>query len=529
MPEKPSNQSEEPSYKEQRIRAITRIYYSKPEVQQALLAFAQSREVVPRYFEAFGKRPDILQYPSDIQSAVQKGATSFHASEELWRDPLQISTDSSLHNLQDLRIGWDLLIDIDSPYLDYSKIAAQLVCITLEKNGITNYGMKFSGSKGFHIIVPNSAFPLELEGHKIKDLFPDLARAITEFILHSIRESYNAQIIRSGLNFEAIQRRTNLSKEDLVELKCPQCNNPAQKEQLTFYVCDTCRSELQRKGSFPKKEIVCTNTRCPGMFHMKKTEEHYTCKACNLSSKDWGTTVNKLVSERNLPESANFEEHLSGEKLGSLDLVLVSPRHLFRMPYSLHEKTGLASIVLTKEQLPNFSPKLADPLHVVIKEFYPSAPVGEASRLIQAALAWKRLKAKNEPIKKIEYSKEFTETELKNVPEELYPESIKKLLEGLTDGRKRGLFVLITFLRCIGKNPDEITKAVMAWNEKNDPPLKEGYVKTQLEWHFKQTRKILPPNYENASFYKDLGLISDTPPAKNPLVEVSRALKKSLR
>ena len=53
--------------KEERIRAITKLYYSNPKVQETLVRFSQNREVVPRYFEGFGKRPDTIQYPSDIQ------------------------------------------------------------------------------------------------------------------------------------------------------------------------------------------------------------------------------------------------------------------------------------------------------------------------------------------------------------------------------------------------------------------------------------------------------------------------------
>ena len=77
--------------KEKRIKAITRLYYSNPSVQEALLKFSSGREVVPRYFESFGKRPDTLQYMSDIMGLVNKGATSFHASEEIWTDPLKIN------------------------------------------------------------------------------------------------------------------------------------------------------------------------------------------------------------------------------------------------------------------------------------------------------------------------------------------------------------------------------------------------------------------------------------------------------
>ena len=50
----------EMSEKEQRVRAITKLYYSQQKVQESLLAFSANREVVPRYFEGFGKRPDTL-------------------------------------------------------------------------------------------------------------------------------------------------------------------------------------------------------------------------------------------------------------------------------------------------------------------------------------------------------------------------------------------------------------------------------------------------------------------------------------
>src|SRR3989338_1876065 len=78
---------------ESRIRAITRFYYSNTKIQETLVKFGMGREVVPRYFEGFGKRPDMLQYPSDIMGLVQKGATSFHSSEEIWKDPLGLRSE----------------------------------------------------------------------------------------------------------------------------------------------------------------------------------------------------------------------------------------------------------------------------------------------------------------------------------------------------------------------------------------------------------------------------------------------------
>ena len=78
----------------------------------------------------------------------------------------------------------------------------------------------------------------------------------------------------------------------------------------------------------------------------------------------------------------------------------------------------------------------------------------------------------------------------------------------------------------VGKTPEEINKGVRAWNEKNDPPLREGYVRSQIDWHLRQKKKILPPNYDNESFYRDIGLIDKKQKVKNPLVDVSRKLRE---
>ena len=114
--------------KEQRIREITHLYYSRLEIQKAIFEFSKNREIAPSYMmESFGKRPDSFQYTGDIFELVKKGATSFHCSEELWREPLILSTEMNERQLNELRVGWDLLIDVDSKYLDYSKISAELI------------------------------------------------------------------------------------------------------------------------------------------------------------------------------------------------------------------------------------------------------------------------------------------------------------------------------------------------------------------------------------------------------------------
>ena len=139
------------------------MYYSRPDVQKAIFDFSKNREICARYFDSFGKRPDSFQYLGDFFELVKKGATSFHCSEELWEDPLQISTNQTKEQMSELRIGWDLLIDIDCKWFDYSKLAASAVMKVLEDHKLKNIGVKFSGNKGFHIILPWKSFPKKLK------------------------------------------------------------------------------------------------------------------------------------------------------------------------------------------------------------------------------------------------------------------------------------------------------------------------------------------------------------------------------
>ncbi len=507
--------------KEERVRAITKLYYANPKVQEALLAFSKEREVVPRYFEGFGKRPDTLQYVSDISGLVNRGATSFHASEEIWHDPLAINAEMSPEELSQQRKSWDLLLDIDSPFLDCSKIAAELIIKALEQHGVKHYGIKFSGSKGFHILVPGNAFPEMYDGKTMKEMFPEWPRAMVAYLMHYIRQEYNVRAAAILANTDAIEQRTSVSQEELTERYCLICNTPAKKGTIRVFTCPVCSSSLERRDSTViQRKLRCLREQCSGIPELVEEREYYYCE----NDTDPENEKLPLSSEKH-PENFDKKAAVSASKIASLDLVLVAPRHLFRMPYSLHEKTALASVVLTKSELESFSPRDAHPLTVQIKPYLPEEVQGEARRLLSEALEWKKAQEKYEQ----KYEKktyEHYDVPLTGVTEVMFPESIKKLLQGLKDGKKRGLFILITFLKSLQFSPAYIEQAVYEWNTKNEPPLKEGYIKSQLTWHLRQKKKILPPNYDNQSFYKDLNLLSKKPEAKNPLVEVMRKLKK---
>ncbi len=390
------------SIREQRIRKMTQLYYSRKDVQEAIFEFSKNREICPRYFEGFGKRPDSFQYKNDVFELVKKGATSFHGSEEIWSDPLKIKTGMNETQLNELRIGWDLLMDIDSKYIDYSKIMAKLIIELLNFHGIKNIGLKFSGSKGFHILIPWKAFPKEINEVQTKDMFPEWPRIITKYIMEKIRE-------------KLIEEVTNI-------------NRP-----------------------------------------------------------------NKYVKDFQAPEEV------------MPDLILVSPRHLFRMPYSLHEKTALASVVLDTNKIEEFELRDADPMKVKVKNFMPDSKEGEAGELIREALDWERDNQNSkENEKKVEgkYAN-FKPIQLNNLTDRDFPPCLLNILKGLPDGKKRALFILINLFRSVGMDKNELEKRIEEWNKKNQPPIKQGYIKTQLAWSYKN-KPIMPSNCKE--FYQGIGV-----------------------
>ncbi len=161
-------------------------YYSRKDVQKAICHSSKDREAIARFGEGFGKRPDVIQMPGDVYDFAKKGASSFHISEERWRDPLSLQTGIAKKQLDELRIGWDLIIDIDSKYWDFSKYTAYLIYELLKFYNVKSISCKFSGGKGWHIGVPFEAFPREVYGIETKNLFPDGIRIIASFLIEKV-------------------------------------------------------------------------------------------------------------------------------------------------------------------------------------------------------------------------------------------------------------------------------------------------------------------------------------------------------
>ncbi|MEK6862588.1 MAG: hypothetical protein AABW57_00275, partial [Nanoarchaeota archaeon] len=123
-------------------------YYSRKDIQKSIFESSVNRELAVKFGnKGFGKRPDILQFEKDIYELVKQGATSFHISEERWKNPLLLKPGMTKNQFDGLRTSWDLLIDLDGEF-EYTKIAAYLITEALKFHNLNSYSIKFSGSRG---------------------------------------------------------------------------------------------------------------------------------------------------------------------------------------------------------------------------------------------------------------------------------------------------------------------------------------------------------------------------------------------
>ncbi|MEK6852999.1 MAG: DNA primase small subunit domain-containing protein [Nanoarchaeota archaeon] len=419
------------------LRDITKRFYSRKDVQRVILKTAKNREVAVRYGENFGRRPDTLNYENDIFELAKRGATSFHCSEERWKDPLKLTAQMSKSELEELRTEWDLLIDIDCKYLEYSKTAASLIVEALHFHNIQNFGIKFSGGTGFHIGIPFESFPKSIDNVKIKNYFPDGARLILEYLKDMIKKELASRIMELETTRE-IATVTGKKEEDLME-----------------------------RGQFNPFKII------------------------------------------------------------ELDSGLISSRHLFRMPYSLNEKTSLVSVVIDEKQLEKFKPSLAKANNVdSVIDFFKDIEKEEARELFMQGFDWKKIRVRDRE----RFDRERGPVMIKaKVTDEDFAPCMKKALEGMKrDGRKRCLFILLNYFRSLNMPFEEIESRVREWNQKNYAPLKESYITAQLNWH-KKSKPMLPPNCDHP-FYKELEIYTpECEYMKNPVSYTIRKLRTSKR
>lgn len=399
-------------------------YYSQPKVQEKMIESAKNREVVGSNEDgSFFKRPDTLLYPRDVLEKVKRGAVAFHCSVERWDQPMQLSTNLSRKELDDLRIGWDFILDIDCKIkLEHAKIAAGIVCDFLKDYNV-EATTKFSGSRGIHLAIASQAFPKKIDFRPVTERYPEMPQALVSFV----REKTNDQLLDALIKEEGgVAALVKSLKE-----------TPSQLSPFSFVDFE----------------------------------------------KNWGA------------------------------------RHLFRMQYSLHPKTWLVSVPI--RDVKKFEIQQAKPQNVKFDLKFLANREGEATELAIDALEWfgkQKSPQQEKAERKIVSIKKY-------VPESLFPNCVKSILSGISDGRKRSIFTLVGFLRSVNWSQEEIEKRINEWNKDNKPPLRDVLLRTQLKWHLRQSRKIMPANCNSDLFYHSIGVCKPDHNCKNLKNPVNYAFK----
>jgi len=198
---------------------------------------------------------------------------------------------------------------------------------------------------------------------------------------------------------------------------------------------------------------------------------------------------------------ANIISEQGIEPFKIVNVDIFGSRHMFRLPYSLHEKSLLVSLPLKIEQIDKFQKEDAasEKVKVVEKFLIRETKKHDVEALVVEAFDWaaKYMKEKPQALPQPKLKPE----KIIRIPEANFPPCVQAIYRGLVDGRKRSVFILINFLRNMGWKPEEIEQRLLEWNEKNYPPMPTNYIRTQLRWHLNQQRNILPPNCDNDNFY----------------------------
>ncbi len=181
--------------------------YSNRYIIDEILRIAEGKEVTGSFGgDGYSKRPDVLNAPGDILDSVSRGITSFHISEETWQNPLLIGEYAEQNALNELRSGWDLVLDIDCDDFEFSQIATNQLIQTLRTVGIKSISVKFSGNHGFHIGVPFQAFPQYVGTKKTAALFPDLPRRIASLLKELTSKNLRNELVNRFSITELAQR-----------------------------------------------------------------------------------------------------------------------------------------------------------------------------------------------------------------------------------------------------------------------------------------------------------------------------------
>lgn len=442
-------------------------YYNQDFVKEAIINLSKDKEVVGSFGgKGYAKRPDVLENNQDIIELIKKGVTSFHVSEETWKNPLLLETGAKKKD-QDLnKKGWDLVLDIDCPEFEFSRIVAELVIEFLkyyiDERNIT---CKFSGNHGFHIAVPFESFPETIgNGILVKYLFPEAPQKIVKFIMDRIDNPIDSELRKAFIKKYGEENLLNIISEKI------------HKDVSEFH---------SNKNQILFREILEIDTILISPRHLFRSI--YSINEKTLSHPD-GCKVSVPWDINKIQE---FEKSSA-----TIDYVINNKDFFNKIPF------------LNRDVVLGSSSRLFIEAYDYDAHFNKYA---------------EEIKEKKESEKaKYNFQIQFEDENKYSV--ESFPPCILNGLNGLKDGRKRFLFLLRNFLNSANWNKEEIKNIFEEWNLKNFEPLRQSEIEIQTRYI---TKKVLPPNCDRKEYYEALGICTPDGMCKKIKNPISYAKKKS--
>ncbi len=435
---------------------LIKFYKENDEVLEDIVKISQNREVGYMLKNgSFGHRPSKIDTKEDIINYIKKGALSFHVSIERWIDLNVLKETKSKKELNEYRMGWDFIIDIDAKDIFLSIIVARNIVKYLKDREIEKFYIKYSGGKGFHIAIPWEIFPMyskirkkdEIVEEETRKTFPDLARILAYYIYKEVEN--------------------NIIKD------------------IEYYFSEKEIKERYGVEGYNLRELIEIDTIAISTRHLIRNIYSINEKTISYDEKSRKISVSLSIPIK--------DKEIFGKDIESISEKLKSMSKLDNFVY---------------ENIPFLTEELDYKESSSLKSLIEDAVTWEYSNYLNLDLNLLELpKKENKEAEKA--IREIKKSKI-DITEDLFPPCIKAILNGeIEDGRKRSLFILLAFLTNIGWSMDKIEKYVTEWNNKLNEPLRERYLEYQTEWfkkNIKAGKSYLTPNCNNEIYYKDMGV-----------------------
>jgi len=219
-------------------------YYSRSDVLEALAQQCKNREIFLRAGESTSRRPlkvdsaeELSVQIRNLESRSNGAPVTVHASMEQYSNPLEVIDPDSAARL---RTAWDYVIDVDGETIQKAKVTAGAVVGLLKNFGIHSFRVKFSGSRGFHIIMPGKAFDNFTTQEEFLAAYPVVPKRMTEFLSRAILPD---QMAGSTLDYEVYQTRHLLRLAYGLNEKSGLVSLPVNPDEISSFVPQSARPE----------------------------------------------------------------------------------------------------------------------------------------------------------------------------------------------------------------------------------------------------------------------------------------------